>query len=78
MVTLHQELADHTWKEITNNGLFTTHNPKGDCLYGTDISTHPKHRHEGIGSILYGVRKQLAIRIGLKRSDWHLQIIQLL
>jgi ribosomal protein S18 acetylase RimI-like enzyme len=67
IVILHPEFADHTWKEITNNGLFTNHNPKGDSLYGADISTHPKHRHEGIGSILYGARKQLAINMGLKR-----------
>jgi hypothetical protein len=31
--------------------MFENHNPNGDSLYGADISTHPKHRHEGIGSI---------------------------
>ena len=67
IVSLHPEFADHTWKEITNNGMFTNHDLKGDSLYAADISTHPKHRHEGIGSILYGARKQLAIRMGLRR-----------
>ena len=27
-----------------------------DSLYGADISTHPRYRHEGIGSMLYGAR----------------------
>jgi hypothetical protein len=35
--------------------------------YGADISTHPKFRHEGIGSMLYGARKELVLRIGLRR-----------
>jgi ribosomal protein S18 acetylase RimI-like enzyme len=51
IVSLNPKYADHTWKEITANGMFTNHNPNGDSLYGADISTHPKYRHEGIGSI---------------------------
>ena len=39
----------------------------GDSLYGADISTHPKYRHEGIGTILYGARKELALKWALKR-----------
>lgn len=39
--------------------MFTNHDPKGDSLYEADISTHPKYRHKGIGSILYGLRKRL-------------------
>jgi ribosomal protein S18 acetylase RimI-like enzyme len=50
-VSLNPEYAEHTWKGITANGLFTNHNPKGDSLYGADISTHPKYRHEGIGKM---------------------------
>jgi hypothetical protein len=47
IVSLYPEYAEHIWKEITADGLFTTHNPSADSLYGADISTHPKHRHEG-------------------------------
>jgi ribosomal protein S18 acetylase RimI-like enzyme len=67
IVSLNPEYADHTWKDITADGLFTTHNPNGDSLYGADISTHPKYRHEGIGSMLYDARKQLNIRLNLRR-----------
>jgi ribosomal protein S18 acetylase RimI-like enzyme len=67
IVTLNPEYAEHTWKGITSDGTFTDHNPNGDSLYGADISTHPKFRHEGIGSMLYGVRKELVLRLGLRR-----------
>lgn len=67
VVTLHPEYAEHTWKGITADGMFTNHEDHGDSLYGADISTHPKFRHEGIGSMLYGARKELAIRLHLKR-----------
>ena len=42
IVSINPEYAEHTWKDITGNGLFTNHDPKGDSLYCTDISTHPK------------------------------------
>ncbi|MPZ05290.1 MAG: GNAT family N-acetyltransferase [Nitrososphaeraceae archaeon] len=67
IVTLNPEYAEHTWKRITSDGMFTDHNPNGDSLYGADISTHPKFRHEGIGSMLYGARKELVLRLGLRR-----------
>lgn len=67
IVTLNPEYAEHTWKGITSDGMFTDHNPNGDSLYGADISTHPKFRHEGIGSMLYGARKELVLRVGLRR-----------
>lgn len=67
IVTLNPEYAEHTWKGITSDGMSTDHNPNGDSLYGADISTHPKYRHEGIGSMLYGARKELVLRLGLRR-----------
>jgi ribosomal protein S18 acetylase RimI-like enzyme len=67
IVTLNPEYVEHTWKGITSDGMFSDHNPNGDSLYGADISTHPKFRHEGIGSMLYGARKELVLRLGLRR-----------
>jgi ribosomal protein S18 acetylase RimI-like enzyme len=67
IVSLNPEYAEHTWIDITADGKFTNHNPKGDSLYGADISTHPKYRHEGIGSMLYDARKDLVIRLNLRR-----------
>src|ERR671939_487980 len=34
IVSLNPEYAEHTWKEITTDGIFTNHNPSGDSLYG--------------------------------------------
>jgi ribosomal protein S18 acetylase RimI-like enzyme len=67
IVSLKTEYADHTWCKITTDGLFTNHDPKGDSLYGADISTHPRYRHEGIGTMLYGARKELALKLSLRR-----------
>jgi ribosomal protein S18 acetylase RimI-like enzyme len=67
IVTLDPDYAEHTWKGITADGMFTSHDDHGDSLYGADISTHPKFRHEGIGSMLYGARKELAMRLRLRR-----------
>ena len=67
IVSLNPEYAEHTWIGITANGMFTNHNHNGDSLYGADISTHPKFRHEGIGKMLYNTRKELVIRLNLRR-----------
>ncbi|MFL6487974.1 MAG: GNAT family N-acetyltransferase [Nitrososphaera sp.] len=67
IVSLDPQYAEHAWKEITANGMFTNHNSNGDTLYGADISTHPKHRHEGLGGMLYGARKELVVKLNLKR-----------
>lgn len=67
IVLLNPNYADHTWTGITGNGMLTTHLPGGDTLYGADISTHPKVRHRGIGHKLYQGRKDIAMRMNLKR-----------
>ena len=67
IVNLDPEYADHTWKEITANGMMTNHNPQGDSLYGADISTHPKYRHEHIGKRLYDFRKETVMKFNLRR-----------
>jgi GNAT superfamily N-acetyltransferase len=67
IVSLNTEYADHTWNEITALGSFSNHNPKGDSLYGADISVHPEFRHKGIATILYNSRKDLAIKLNLRR-----------
>jgi hypothetical protein len=67
IVNLVPPYAEHTWNDITGNGMLTTHNPKGDSLYGADISTHPNVRHKGIGHKLYQGRKDVAMKFNLKR-----------
>jgi hypothetical protein len=54
--------------DITGKGLFTNYDPTADSLYGADISIHPEFRCKGnIATMLYNVRKYLAIRLNLKR-----------
>lgn len=67
IVRLEPEYAEHTYNQITGAGMFTTHNPKGDSLYGADVSTHPEMRRMGIATALYEARKRLAIRMNLRR-----------
>ena len=67
IVSLDPEYKEHTWIDITANGMFTNHSYDGDSLYGADISSHPKYRHEGIGSMLYVARKELAIKMNVRR-----------
>ena len=67
IVSLNPEYVEHTWKDITADGLFTTHIPSGDSLYLADISTHPKHRHEGIGGMIIDRWKELVTELNLRR-----------
>lgn len=67
IVRLEPEYAEHTYNQITGTGMFTTHDSKGDSLYGADVSTHPEMRRMGIATALYEARRQLAIRLNLRR-----------
>ena len=67
VISLSSEYEEHDWFEITGNGLFSNHNPGGDTLYGADLSTHPEFRNMGIGTMLYDARKELAMRLNLRR-----------
>ena len=58
-----------TWYEITDNGFITkTHNPKGDTLYGINLSVHPLCQNMGVGRKLMESVGKLAIRYNLKRG----------
>ncbi|MBZ0274511.1 MAG: GNAT family N-acetyltransferase [Anaerolineae bacterium] len=56
----------HTFLEAIAHGWLTHHNPKGEWLYGVDISIHPEFRRLGIGSQLYDARRDLARRLNLR------------
>lgn len=60
-VPLSKALAPHKWTEITGGGYLTTHDPQGDCIYGTEIMVHPEARRGGIARKLYKMRQQLAV-----------------
>ncbi|MCY3781424.1 MAG: GNAT family N-acetyltransferase [Chloroflexi bacterium] len=59
------EQAQHSFQEIIDGGYYSHHDPQGDWYYGADISVHPDFRRRGVGSLLYGARKDI-VR-GLKR-----------
>jgi ribosomal protein S18 acetylase RimI-like enzyme len=67
IVKLEPEYKEHTWLGICGGAGFTNHNPKGDSLYGADVSTHPDYRRLKIATRLYDARKDLCIRLNLRR-----------
>lgn len=56
----------HTYKEITGNYSFNTHNTKGDVLYGIDIFIKPEFRGLRLGRRLYDYRKELCEQLNLR------------
>lgn len=67
IVSLKSEYQDHSWMEICGDSHLKNHDPKGDTLYGADVSAHPDFRRLGIATKLYDARKNLAIKLNLKR-----------
>lgn len=57
---------EHTYREITGNYTFNTHDPKGDVLYGIEIFIHPDYRGLRLGRRLYDARKELCEQLNLK------------
>lgn len=57
---------NHTYKQITGNYTFSTHDPAGDVLYGIDIFVHPGYRGMRLARRLYEGRKELCERLNLK------------
>lgn len=57
---------NHTYQEITGNYTFSTHDPKGDVLYGIEIFIHPDFRGMRLARRLYNARKELCETLNLK------------
>lgn len=63
----YDEFSDnHTYKEITSNYTFDSHNDKGDVLYGIDVFIMPEFRGLRLGRRLYDYRKELCEKLNLK------------
>jgi predicted amidohydrolase len=56
----------HTYKEITGNYTFNTHDPEGDILYGVDVFVKPEYRGLRLGRRMYDYRKLLCEKLNLK------------
>ncbi len=59
-------LAPHSWTEITGGAFGSRHNPKGNVLYGMEVSVHPEFRRLRIGQRLYKARQELCEYLELK------------
>ena len=59
--------VNHTWKAITGDGYFTTHDPSGLTLYGAEVVVNAKRRGNGIGRALYKARRRLCESLNLRR-----------
>lgn len=56
----------HTYKDITGNYSFNTHDPEGDVLYGIDVFIKSEYRGLRLGRRLYDYRKELCERMNLR------------
>jgi len=57
---------DHTYKQITGDYTFKTHDPGGDVLYGIEIFIHSEYRGLRLARRLYDARKELCEKLNLK------------
>ncbi len=57
---------NHTYKQITGDYSFDTHNDKGDVLYGLEVFIHPEYRGKRLGRRLYDYRKEFCEQLNLK------------
>ncbi|WP_442484121.1 GNAT family N-acetyltransferase [Aeoliella sp. SH292] len=67
IVHLDEDSPWYSYNEITGCGTFSTHDPSGDTLYGSDIAVHPDYRGMGVAGKLYTRRKSLLKRLNLRR-----------
>ncbi len=56
----------HTYRQITGDYTFFSHDPEGDMLYGIDIFIVEKYRGLRLGRRLYDYRKELCESLNLK------------
>ena len=56
------------WREWTAAGHFTNHDPAhGRTLLGAEVMVDPEMQRRGIGQRLYAARRELVLRLGLRR-----------
>lgn len=65
---INEDIVDknHDYKKITGNYTFSTHDSKGEILYGIDVFVHPDYRGLRLGRRLYDGRKELCEQLNLK------------
>ena len=66
LVTEEFAFKAKTYKTITGNFSFSTHDPEGEILYGIDVFINPNYRGLRLGRRLYDSRKELCEQLNLK------------
>ncbi|HKK74805.1 MAG TPA: bifunctional GNAT family N-acetyltransferase/carbon-nitrogen hydrolase family protein [Saprospiraceae bacterium] len=62
----YQKFGDkHTFRQITGDETFRTHDSEGDVLYGVEVFIHPDYRGLRLGRRLYDARKELCENLNL-------------
>jgi predicted amidohydrolase len=61
---------NHTYKKITGNYSFDTHNPKGNTLYGIDVFIATEYRGLRLGRRMYDYRKELCEKLNLEKISF--------
>jgi GNAT superfamily N-acetyltransferase len=56
-----------TWKRITGDGYFTTHDSRGRTLYGSEVIDDASRRGFGVGRALHQARRRLCRKLNLRR-----------
>jgi predicted amidohydrolase/ribosomal protein S18 acetylase RimI-like enzyme len=67
IVDFSEYSAWHNWKEISDNGYITNHDPDGDTLYGMEMMVHPDYRGMKLARRLYDARKEIVHEKNLYR-----------
>ncbi len=68
LIVLWDDYEMHgTWRDFTDGGYFTNHDPEGHTLYGAEVMVDPARQRQGIGRKLYTARRELTERLGLRR-----------
>ncbi len=57
-----------SWRDFTEHGTFSNHNPAGRTLYGAEVMVRPHEQGRGIGKKIYAARRELVQRRGLLRT----------
>jgi len=68
LIVLWDDYAiNDSWKDFTDSGLFTNHDPKGRTLYGAEVMVDPLMQGRGIGKKIYAGRREIVHSLGLLR-----------
>jgi predicted amidohydrolase/ribosomal protein S18 acetylase RimI-like enzyme len=67
IIVNYEKFGDnHTYRDITGNFSFDTHDSKGDTMYGIEVFVNPDFRGMRLARRLYDARKILCERLNLK------------